>query len=117
MTTYTTTQLATRALRDLGVVGAEETPTAADLAWAIETVQSEVQMLARKGIPVWNGSEVSVPQEYLTTLSRRVGAPMATSFGLMTIPEAEQVMLLCEQNLRILGMTGPTGTTQEAEYF
>jgi hypothetical protein len=117
MTTYTTNELATRVLKDLGLVAAEETPSAADLSWAVETVESEVQMLNAKGIPIWNGSEVEVPQEYLTALSRRLGLAVGPSFGLMSIADAEQMMPVAEANLRILGSTPGTGVVMQAEYF
>ena len=117
MTTYTTTELATRVLRDLGLIGAEETPSDADLQWAIETAQSEVQMLSAKGVPVWNGSEVEIPQEYLTALSRRIGLAVAPSFGLMSLADAQQAMPLADADLRVLGMTPGTGAPMQAEYF
>jgi hypothetical protein len=117
MTTYTTNELATRVLKDLGLVAAEETPSSADLSWAVETVQSEVQMLNAKGIPIWNGSEVEVPQEYLTALSRRLGLAVGPSYGLMSIAEAQQAMPLADADLRILGMTPGTGAVLQAEYF
>ena len=34
MTTYSQSDLATRVLRDLGLIGAEEVPSAADLQWS-----------------------------------------------------------------------------------
>lgn len=117
MTTYTTAELATRVLKDLGLVAAEETPTAADLSWATETVQSEIMMMATKGIPVWNGSEAVVPQEYLTTLSRRCGLAVAPSFGLIDIASAEVAMEAAETNLKRMGTILPSGATTEAEYF
>ncbi len=36
MTTYSQSDLATRVLRDLGLIGAEEVPSAADLQWSAE---------------------------------------------------------------------------------
>ncbi len=117
MTVYTTAELATRVLKDLGLIAAEETPSAADLNWAVETVESEVTMLNAKGIPVWNGSEVEVPQEYLTALSRRIGLAIGPSYGLVSQAQAEQAMLLAENNLRVLAQTPPTGAALEAEYF
>jgi len=117
MTTFTTNELATRVLKDLGLVAAEETPSDADLTWAVETCESEVQMLSAKGIPVWNGSEVEVPQEYLTVLSRRIGLAVAPSFGLMSLADAQQAMPLADADLRILGTVPGTGAVQTAEYF
>lgn len=117
MTTFTKAQLATRVLRDLGLYGSEETPSAVDQADAEETVGSEILLLAAKDIPIWNGSATSIPEQYLTALSRRLGLAIGPGFGLFTLVEAEQAMPLAENNLRILAQTGPTYETQTAEYF
>jgi len=117
MTTYTKAELATRVLRDLGLIGAEETPSAVDQAWAEETVTSEVGLLSAKGIPIWNGSDVSVPSEYLTVLSRRIGLAVAPSFGQMDIAKATMAMLPLEADLRRIGSVRSTGAVQTAEYF
>lgn len=102
MTTYTDDEFATRVLKDLGLVGAEETPSSADLEWAKETAATEITMLSAMGINVWNGSEVSIPQEYLGILSRRVGLAVAPSFGLTDIASAQAAMREAERNLLIL---------------
>lgn len=102
MTTYTDDEFATRVLKDLGLVGAEETPSSADLEWAKETSATEITMLSAMGINVWNGSEVSIPQEYLGILSRRVGLAVAPSFGLTDIASAQAAMREAERNLLIL---------------
>ena len=102
MTTYTETDFATRVLRDLGLLGADEAPSAADLAWAKETAGSEIAALATVNLPIWNGSEMAVPKEYLTTLSRRVGLAVAPSYGLSDIATAEQSMRAAEQTLTLM---------------
>lgn len=102
MTTYSLSDMATRVLKDLGLVGSDETPSADDQAWAEETVSSEVQMLADLGVPIWNGSEFAVPQSYLTTLSRRIGLAVAPSFGLMTLADAQMAMREAERSLTLL---------------
>jgi hypothetical protein len=102
MTTYSKSDLATRMLKDLGLVAAEETPSAADLDWAAETVSSEVAMLATLGLPIWNGSEMSVPLEYLTPLSRRCGLAVAPSFGLMDQATAQVAMREAERYLTVM---------------
>lgn len=117
MTTYTTAELATRVLKELGLIDAEATPSSADMNWATETVLSEIMMMNAKGIPVWNGSEISVPQEYLTLLSRRIGIALAPSFGLADIATATVAMETAEVNLRRLGQIGPTGEVAQGEYF
>lgn len=117
MTTYTGAELAVRVLKDLGLVAAEETPSAADQAWAEETCDAEIGLLAAKGIPIWNGGDDSIPGEYLTTLSRRIGLAVAPSFGLTDIATATIAMRAAEDDLRILGQVPATGKTLEAEYF
>lgn len=102
MTTYTDDEFATRVLKDLGMVGAEETPSSADLEWAKETAASEILMLNAIGLPIWNGSEVTVPQEYLTILSRRVGLALAASYGMIDIAAAQMAMREAERYLTIL---------------
>lgn len=107
MTTYTQADLATRTLKDLGLIGAEETPNAADLIWAEETVGSEVAMLGSIGLPIWNGSDLSVPLEYLAPLSRRIGLAIAPSFGLMDPASAQLAMREAERYLTV--MASPRG--------
>ena len=102
MTTYTEDELGTRILRDLGLIGAEETPTSADLEWAKETAASEISILSAMGVPLWNGNELSIPQEYLTTISRRVGLAVAPSFGLTDPATAQNAMREAERYLTIL---------------
>lgn len=109
MTTYSQSDLATRVLRDLGLVEANETPNATDLAWAEETVSSEVAMLAAIGLPIWNGSDMSVPLEYLTALSRRIALAVAPSFGLVDLATATLAMREAERYLTILA--SPRGAT------
>lgn len=108
MTTYSLADMATRVLKDLGIVGADETPEAADQEWAEETVSSEVQMLADIGLPIWNGSELAVPQNYLTTLSRRIALAVAPSFGLSDLATAQMAMREAERYLTI--MAAPRGS-------
>lgn len=117
MTTYTKAELATRVLRDLGLLGAEETATAADQEFAEETISSEMALLAAKGINVWNASEDSIPSEYLTTLSRRIGLAMAPAYGLADEAKAQAAMVLAERDLRTLGATPATGSVAESDFF
>lgn len=117
MTTYSLSDLATRVLKDLGLVGADETPASSDLNWAAETCRAEVQRLSMLNMPIWNGSEVSVPEAYLTILSQRIGLAIAPSFGLTDIAAATQSMKLVEKDLRAMSAKPATGATLEVEYF
>lgn len=99
MTTYTANQFATRVLKDLGIIGAEETPTSADLEWAKETAASEIKLLSALDMPIWDGSELAVPQEYLTALSRRVCLAVVPSYGVASLAEATMAMREAERYL------------------
>src|SRR6476620_9175531 len=110
MTTYSQTDLATRVGKDLGLLGAEETPSARDLEGLKDTVASETAMLASIGLPIWNGSDMSVPLEYLTPLSRRIGLAVAPSYGLMSSADALLAMREAERYLTV--MAAPRSTPQ-----
>lgn len=117
MTTYTKAQLATRILRDLGVLGADETASSADLDWAKETISSTLAALSIKKINLWNTDEDNIAEEYYILLSHRVGLDVAPGFGLISIAEAEAAKAAVETDLRILAMSEQTGAAQEVEYF
>lgn len=117
MTTFTKAELATRMLKDLGLVAAEETPSAADLAWAEETCSSEIDLMSAKGIGIWNGSEDEIPNEYLTVLSRRIGLAVAPSFGLADVATANASIIALERDLRILASKPATGSTVATDYY
>lgn len=117
MTTYTKAELATRILRDTGLIGAEETPSAIDLLFTEETLSSEIDLLAVKGIVIWDGSEVSIPNSYYTTLSRRLGLALGPSFGLGSIAEVSTAIPVIERDLRALSNIPGTGAALQNEYF
>lgn len=117
MTTYTLSDLTTRVLRDATLCGADETPAAADFLFAQETISSEIDLMARKGIVIWDGSEVSMPSAYYTTISRRLVAAVGAAFGLLTVFEATQTINVMEKELRILSAIPATEARVKNEYF
>lgn len=117
MTTFSKSDLATRILRDAGLVGADETPSAIDLEFAEETLSSEIDALAIRGISIWNGSETEIPNGYLTTLSRRIVLAIAPAFGLASAAEVEVAIPKVEATLRALSHTPSTGAYAQADYF
>lgn len=117
MTTYTKSDLATRILRDAGLIGADETPSSIDLLFAEETLSSEIDALAVKGIVIWDGSEISIPNSYLTTLSRRLVLAIGPAFGLADVGTVSQAIPLVEKDLRTLSQIPATGSTLETDYF
>lgn len=117
MATYSQTDLATRILRDAGLIGADEVPEASDLNWAIETLSSEIDLMAAKGITIWNGSEFSIPSSYLTALSRRIVLAVGPAFGLSDSGQAAQAIPVVERDLRIISSKPATGAVAETDYF
>lgn len=117
MTTFTKSDLAIRILRDAGLVGAEEMPSAADLVFAEETLSAEIDLMAAKQIPIWDGSEDSIPNKYFTTLSRRVALVLAPSFGLGTLADASNAIPATERDLRTISAIQPGVGPVEGEYF
>ena len=105
MTTFSQTDLATRVLRDLGLVESEETPSDVDIAFALETISSETASMGVRGVPIMNGSDESIPLEYLTALSRRIGLAVAPAFGLITIADAARAIPEAESLLSELSLT------------
>lgn len=114
---FTEDELATRVLRDLSLYGPDETPSDDDLIDTKQIIGSEVAAMATRGIVIWGGSEVVVPPEYLTALSRRLGLAVGPTFGSFTIIEAAVGIEPAEHYLRQLSSKTPTGETAEAEYF
>lgn len=114
---FTLAQLATRVLKDVGMLGAEETPSSADMAWAQETCSSEIDLMAAKGINIWNGSENEIPNEYLTTLSRRIGLTIAPSYGAGDMASVNAQIVALEKDLRRISAKPSSGAVVETEYF
>lgn len=117
MTTYyTKNDLAVRMLRVIGAVASDETPSAADLQWAIDIIDTQGITIQQDGINIWDGTEEIVPDSYLTPLAERLSIHMAQSFGLesqTTISQAQTA----ERTLRRLSATQATFEPQQAEYF
>jgi hypothetical protein len=109
---YSLTDLATRVGKDLGLIGAEEVPEGADMDWLSETCSAEIRMLSAIGIPIWNGSDASVPQEYLTPLSRRIGLAVAASYGLIDPASAQKAMREAEHYLTVMASPRAPLTTR-----
>lgn len=116
MTTYSQSDLATRALRK-SHVGIDETPTAAELADAIELIGSETAALAIEGITIVNGSDEAVPQEHLEPLAAYYAITIKEDNGLIDEVKAEQTRQLMRARLRRLCAKPATGSVAEAEYY
>jgi len=116
MSTYSQSDLATRALRK-SHVGIDETPTAAELADAIELIGSETAALAVEGITIVNGSDEFVPQEQLEPLAAYFAITLKEDNGLISEQVAEQTRQMMRLRLRRLCAKPATGSVVEVEYY
>lgn len=117
MTTYTRADIATRALRDLGLVASDEAPSADDQVYAEETIASVYAEMAARGISLPNGSDEALPLELLAIVTRRVALDIAPAFGLASIADSEAAKPVLERNLREIAAKPPSGAVADAEYF
>lgn len=117
MSTYSTTDLATRALRKANLIGAEETPTAADLDFAEQGIVSDTAALIVEGIVMDNGSAESIPIEQLEPRADYHAITFKKDYGLISDTEAEQAKTLHRMRLRRLCARPATGSVLDAEYM
>lgn len=102
MTTYSRVDLATTILLDEGLIGAEETPSAIDLDWAYQKIDTVVPLITALDLPIWNGSEFSIPPQYMPVLSEYIGTYIARSYGEMGVAEAIAAREALERTLVVL---------------
>lgn len=117
MTTYSRTDLATRALRKANLIGAEEVPSAADLDFASEGIASDTAAMAIEGIVINNGSDESLPLEQLEPRSQYHAVTLQCDFGMLDALKAEQIKQVMTPRLRRLCAKLATGSDVQGEYF
>lgn len=107
MTTYTESDLATEAMRSCGLTSIEEPLNAVEFADAVQSNGSVIQMLSAIGIPVWNGSEISIPEQYFVELALRCSVPLQFKNGL--IDHGTMLQLIDASEARLIVMAAPRG--------
>lgn len=108
MTTYTETELATETLRSPGLLGIEETMSAAEYDDVTRSNRSVIATLGSIGIPVWNGSEIDVPEEYFVELALRCSLPIQFKNG--QISHGELLSMIDASEARLITMAAPRGS-------
>ena len=95
--------IATMALTELGVIAADETPTASDQALALDKVNSVQGAIDAQGLVWWDPSEV--PRAFVEEYAKLTAMQAATSFGKQADP---QVMQLLEARIKrgVMEMSG-----------
>lgn len=117
MPVYSQTDLATRVLRYLNLVDVTEAPDADILADTIETMTSDLASMAVRDMPIWNGSVMAVPLQYLTPLSIRLSIPISSSYGMINPRDVPEACLMAERVLHELSSSPATGSVAETQYF
>lgn len=117
MTTYSRSELATRALKKAGIVGLESNPTAAELADAEELISSDTEALEDEGIPMVNGSDQAVPSNQFEPRAAYHAITLKEDYGLISEADAEALRDKHKKRLRRLSALPATGSVVETEYF
>lgn len=87
--------IATMALQELGVIAADETPSASDQALMLDKVNSVQAAFDAQGVVYWATN--SVPRAFVEEYTKIAGAQAASSFGKAM---DAQMLLLMEQRVR-----------------
>lgn len=115
MATYSKSDLASKALRQPGLYGPDETISGADQADAEEMAEALVDTLAELGVLVPNGSVNVVPSAWYIPLANYIGLYLLQSFGggPPTPPQLDGAL----SPLRRMSSRPATGSVAEATYF
>lgn len=108
MTVYTESDLATETLKSAALVEIDGVLSAAEFVDVVRSNGSVIQMLATIGIPVWNGSEIDIPEPYFIELALRCSLPIQFKNGL--INHVEMLSLIETSEMRLVVMAAPRGS-------
>jgi hypothetical protein len=111
--TRTRVELVTKALKDLGAVGAGQAPSAEDQQTINETVEPVLADLAQRDIYHF-GDINSIEDEAFMHLAKYLANENARSFGMERDPVRK---LEAERDLRALQSIVLSGQSQVVEYF
>lgn len=115
MTTYSKSDLATRALRQPGLYGPDEVITGEDQEDAETMCEALVETLAEMEINIPNGSVNVVPAAWLIPLANYIGVYLLESFGgsAPTLAQIEGALM----PLRRMSAEPATGAVLASEHF
>lgn len=115
--TFTRAQLGTRLLKYPGIIGIDETPSAAEQEEAEEVVETGIATLNGLGINLWNSTDNSITHEYLIPLIEWLAPILLCANGQIDWNTKIQFQNVAEAKLRKLSQTGPTGAVLKVNYF
>ena len=109
MTTYSESDLANQTLLTTGLIETNGTLTAEEYTAVVTSNRSIINMMNSIGIPIWNGSEISVPEEYFVELATRLSLPFQLRWGQISMQQYLGMVDECERRLAL--MAAPRAAT------
>lgn len=117
MTTYSKSDLATRALKLSRRLNPDQVPEAFVLIDAIELIDSDMDAIREAGLETWDASNESIPDKWFVPMARYHSITLRETRGLMSPVDAIQARQLMLAELRKLAARRPTYGAAEGEYF
>lgn len=115
---YTTTDLATHVLRELGVLDATESPDAEDEDYVTDAYEAKWEELAAPGMKLAYWPRSTIPRPVLLILRDLIMLEVAGAFGQQIDPaEKEQKERIIIQRLRRHVQVQGSGKQTEASYY
>lgn len=115
MTTYSKADLATKALREVGLYAPDEAIEGQDQEDAEEKASALVETLRTRGMAIPNGSVNAVPEDWYIPLAQYVGMWLMPSYGGQA--PTRQQLDASEAIFREMVAKPETGSIAGAEYF
>lgn len=113
MATITRQELVERALANLGVLSAGQTPSAEEYDIVDGQVEGVFGELSAKGVITITDYD-AIPQELQSILSSLLANDAGPKFG---VPSDEKMQIVLENQIRIIVRGRPTGEVLQTEYF
>lgn len=117
MTTYTYEQIGIDALRDVGFLGEDESPTSAASEEAETLVSKSIAFLAANGVNFINLGVDVVPEEYALVLAEYVGAILSKRNGRIDQATEEGLKEAAKNRMLKISAAPATGSIAENDYY
>lgn len=115
MTVFSRADLATKALREVGLYAPDEAIEGQDQEDAEEKASALVETLRSRGMAIPNGSVNAVPEDWYIPLAQYIGMWLLASYGGSAPTKAQ--LDASEAIFREMGARPETGSILETEYY
>jgi hypothetical protein len=114
---YTTTQWGTRALQKASIVAEDDTPTADQLAWAVDIGTSLFKECTSQSILFPGGSYAALPDEYYDAFPALVSCVLKYETGQISEQQMEAAKIVLKNNIRAMNWQPANTAPVVADYF